>query len=52
MAFLPSLLVLGVGFAPFDHAQVEVVSVFLGEFGALALGKLGAAGGVRQTQDA
>ena len=45
---LAQLFVFGIGLAPLDHAQVDVVGVFLGVLGALALHQFGAAGGVGQ----
>ena len=39
---------LGIRLAPLDHTQVNVVSILLGEFGALALDQFGPAGGVGQ----
>ena len=38
----------GISLAPLDHAEVNVVCVFLGEFGALTLRQFGAAGGIWQ----
>ena len=45
---LAHLFVLGIRLAPFDHAQMDIVGVFLGVLGALALLQFRAAGGVGQ----
>ncbi len=45
---LAHLFVFGVCLAPLDHAQMDIVRVFLGEFNALSLNELCAAGGVGQ----
>ena len=45
---LAQLLVLGVALAPFLHAQLQVVGVFLGDQGAFVFGEFGAAGRIRQ----
>ena len=46
--FLAQFFVFGIRLPPLDHAQVNVVGVFLGVLGALALYQFGAAGGVGQ----
>ena len=46
--FLAQFFVFGVALAPFLDAELQIISVFLGDDRALMLAELGAAGGIRQ----
>ena len=44
---LVHLFMFGIGLAPFDHTQMQIICILLGIFGALLLLQLCPAGGVR-----